>query len=106
MKVLDGNWLGGREHRLKELRALSGAPLPGKSVAVFDPALELFTDLFPCEDAYTQERALLSAVVCSRLMRRPFALSLKSLKLSPLRQRASLPRANHMSSMKGSKRSQ
>lgn len=63
MKVLDGNWLGGREHRLKELRALSGAPLPGKSVAVFDPALELFTALFPCEDAYTQERALLSAVV-------------------------------------------
>lgn len=63
MKVLDGNWLGGREHRLKELRALSGAPLPGKSVAVFDPALEMFTDLFPCEDAYTQERALLSAVV-------------------------------------------
>jgi IS4 transposase len=63
MKVLDGNWLGGRERRLKELRALSGAPLPGKAVAVFDPALELFTDLFPCEDAYTQERALLVAVV-------------------------------------------
>lgn len=63
MKVLDGNWLSGREHRLKELRALGGAPLPGKSVAVFDPALEVFTDLFPCEDAYTQERALLSAVV-------------------------------------------
>ncbi len=63
MKVLDGNGLGGREHRLKELRALGGAPLPGKSVAVFDPALEVFTDLFPCEDAYTQERALLSAVV-------------------------------------------
>ncbi len=39
VKVLDGNWLGGREHRLKELRALSGAPPPGKSVAVFDPAL-------------------------------------------------------------------
>ena len=63
MKVLDGNWLSGREHRLKELRTLGGAPLPGKSVAVFDPALEVFTDLFPCEDAYTQERALLSAVV-------------------------------------------
>lgn|SRR5512134_1094 len=63
VKVLDGNWLAGREHRLKELRTTSAAPLPGKSVAVFDPALELFTDLFPCEDAYTQERALLSAVL-------------------------------------------
>jgi IS4 transposase len=63
VKVLDGNWLEGREHRLKELRALGAAPLPGKSVAVFDPALELFTDLFPCEDAYIQERALLPAVL-------------------------------------------
>lgn len=63
VKVLDGNWLAGREHRLKELRTTSAAPLPGKSVAVFDPALELFTDLFPCEDAYTQERALLRAVL-------------------------------------------
>lgn len=63
VKVLDGNWLAGREHRLKELRGVSAAALPGKSVAVFDPALELFTDLFPCEDAYTQERALLPAVL-------------------------------------------
>jgi len=63
VKVLDGNWLEGREHRLKELRGVSAAALPGKSVAVFDPALELFTDLFPCEDAYTQERALLPAVL-------------------------------------------
>src|SRR5512144_193438 len=63
VKVLDGNWLAGREHRLKELRTTSAAPLPGKSVAVFDPALELFTDLFPCEDGYTQERALLRAVL-------------------------------------------
>ena len=63
VKVLDGNWLAGREHRLKELRAVSAAALPGKSVAVFDPALELFTDVFPCEDAYSQERALLPAVL-------------------------------------------
>ncbi|HPE70941.1 MAG TPA: transposase [Candidatus Competibacter sp.] len=63
VKVLDGNGLGGREHRLKELRTLGGAPPPGKSVAVFDPALEVFTALFPREDADTQERALWSAVV-------------------------------------------
>lgn len=63
VKVLDGNWLEGREHRLKELRTRGAAALPGKSGAVFDPVLELFTDLFPCEDAYTQERALLPAVL-------------------------------------------
>ena len=65
VKVLDGNWLAGCEHRLKELRGVSSAALPGKSVAVFDPALELFTDLFPGEDAYTQERALLPAVIAT-----------------------------------------
>src|SRR5512144_3414021 len=36
LKVLDGNWLRGREDRLKELGTTSAAPLPGKSVAVFD----------------------------------------------------------------------
>jgi hypothetical protein len=65
VKVLDGNSLESREHRLKELRTRTAAPLPGKAVAVFDPALEVITDLFPCEDAYTQERALLEAVVAT-----------------------------------------
>jgi hypothetical protein len=63
VKVLDGNWLEGREHRRKERRGVSSAALPGQSVAVFAPALELFTDLFPGEDADTQERALLPAVL-------------------------------------------
>ena len=63
IKVLDGNTLEGREHRLAETRARSAAPLPGQSLAVLDPALGLITDLFACEDAYTQERALLSAVI-------------------------------------------
>ncbi len=63
VKVLDGTCLEGREHRLKETRSSTAAPLPGKALAVFDPALELITDLYPCEDAYTQERALLGPVV-------------------------------------------
>lgn len=63
VKVLDGNALAGREHRLLETRGPSAAPLPGKALAVFDPALELITALYPCEDAYTQERALLGAVL-------------------------------------------
>lgn len=63
VKVWDGNWLGGREHRLQEARSRTAAPLPGKSLVVFEPALELITALWPCEDAYTQERALLGAVL-------------------------------------------
>jgi hypothetical protein len=63
VKILDGNALGARAHRLAETRGCAAAPLPGKSLAVLDPALGLIVDLFPCEDAYTQERALLAAVV-------------------------------------------
>jgi hypothetical protein len=63
VKILDGNWLEGREHRLQETRRLTAAPLPGKALLVFDPALEVITDMVPSEDAYTQERALLSAVL-------------------------------------------
>lgn len=63
VKVLDGNWLEGREHRLPETRHQTAAPLPGKALLVYDPALEVITDMVPSEDAYTQERALLSEVL-------------------------------------------
>ena len=38
VKILDGNWLAGREHRLAETRGQTAAPLPGKALLVFDPA--------------------------------------------------------------------
>lgn len=63
VKILDGNWLAGREHRLAETRGQAAAPLPGKALLVFDPALEVITDCVPSTDAYTQERALLPAVL-------------------------------------------
>jgi len=59
MRVLDGNVLTGTDHRLKALRAWVNACLPGKSLVVYEPGLGLVTDLVLCEDAYTQERALL-----------------------------------------------
>jgi hypothetical protein len=63
VRVLDGNCLEASEHRLKELRALRSAPLPGKSLVVYDPSLDLVVDVQPCEDGYTQERALLGEVL-------------------------------------------
>jgi hypothetical protein len=63
VKVLDGNWLAGREHRLQETRTQTAAPLPGKALVVFDPALDVITDFIPSEDAYTQERALVPEVL-------------------------------------------
>lgn len=59
IRVLDGNNLTGTEHRLKGLRGTRAAALPGKSLVFYDPRYDLITDTIPCEDAYTQERALL-----------------------------------------------
>lgn len=63
VKMLDGNALGKREHRLAETRSSTAAPLPGKTLDIYEPELGLITHSFPCEDAYTQERALLPAVL-------------------------------------------
>jgi hypothetical protein len=63
VKVLDGNHLAGTEHRLKALQPTAAAALPGQVLAVLDPRLRLFLDLVACEDAYTQERALLEQVL-------------------------------------------
>jgi Transposase DDE domain len=63
LKILDGNHLGGTDRRLKPLRNQRGAALPGQSLVVFDPALQLVVDVFPWEDAHAQERALLGQVI-------------------------------------------
>jgi Transposase DDE domain len=63
MRVLDGNVLTGTDHRLKGLRRWLNACLPGKSLVIYEPGLGLVTDLVLEEDAYTQERALLTQIV-------------------------------------------
>jgi hypothetical protein len=59
IKLLDGNCIEASEHRIKELRNISSGVLPGKSLVVLDPVLRIITEVFPCEDGHTQERALL-----------------------------------------------
>ncbi|MBD2771760.1 hypothetical protein [Iningainema tapete] len=63
VKIIDGNNLGATQHRLSVLRDVAGGPLPGKSLVVLDPILMLAIDEFPCEDAYTNERALFDEVL-------------------------------------------
>ncbi len=63
VKILDGNSLGTTEHRLEVLRSIRGGALPGKSLVVLDPALMLAINVFPCEDGYAGERALLDQVL-------------------------------------------
>ena len=63
MRILDGNHLAGTEHRLPETRDESAAPLPGQSLAVFEPARRLITDIICCQDGHAQERSLLDEIV-------------------------------------------
>lgn len=63
VKIIDGKHLDATEHRIEETRTLNSAPLPGQALVVLDPQLRLMIDAFPCEDAYTQERALLPEVL-------------------------------------------
>jgi IS4 transposase len=62
-KILDGNHLSATEHRLKETRRSTAAPLPGKLLVVLDPLRQAIADVFPIEDGHAQERSGLDAVI-------------------------------------------
>ena len=63
VKMLDGNCLASTQRRLAVLRDKSAGPLPGKSLVIYDPSLEMAIDVIPCEDGHAQERSLLSQVL-------------------------------------------
>jgi IS4 transposase len=63
LRTLDGNFLAGTDHRLACLRGSGAAALPGLSLVVRDDRTGLLTNVVPCEDAYTNERALSAAVL-------------------------------------------
>jgi hypothetical protein len=63
VRILDGNVLAGTHHRLTALRQWLNACLPGKSLVVYEPGLGLVTEVVLCEDAYTQERSLLTQIL-------------------------------------------
>ena len=65
VKLLDGNCIEASEHRIEELRYTNAGALPGKSLVVYDPALRLALDVFPCEDGHAQDRSLLDPVLAS-----------------------------------------
>jgi hypothetical protein len=62
-RLLDGNVLAGTDHRLIPMRTTWSACLPGKSLAIYEPASGLILDVVLEENAHTQERALLDAIV-------------------------------------------
>ena len=64
-RILDGNVLAGTDHRLIPTRDTRSACLPGKSLAIYEPASGLILDLIPEENAHTQERDMLEEVAVS-----------------------------------------
>lgn len=63
VKFLDGNCIESTEHRLKVLRDTKAGALPGKSLVVFDPELDVAIDVIPCSDGHAQERSLLPQIL-------------------------------------------
>ncbi|AWM37648.1 hypothetical protein GobsT_43510 [Gemmata obscuriglobus] len=63
VRILDGNHLAATQRRLDVTRGHTAGPLPGQSLVVLGPALMLITDIVACEDAHTQERALIEHVL-------------------------------------------
>jgi IS4 transposase len=62
-RILDGNHLAATEHRIKELRTIWEAPLPGTTLVVMDPSTGLSTDIVQTPDGHAQERSLLDEVL-------------------------------------------
>ena len=58
VRIVDGNHLSGTQHRLKELRTIGDAPLPGHTVAVLNPHTELVEDLIVCRDGHANQKPL------------------------------------------------
>jgi hypothetical protein len=70
--VLDGTDLGGTEHRLKVLRRIKAAGLPGRYVAAYDLATGLVIDAAASEDAYTSERELVRSLLLAAVAHQLF----------------------------------
>lgn len=63
VKVVDGNHLGASQHRIRETRSRSAAPLPGLSLVLLDPVWGLPIDVLPCENGHAQERSLFAELL-------------------------------------------
>lgn len=63
VRIVDGNHLPASEKRLGVLRGFRGAALPGHSLVVYDPELDLVSDLVACEDAHAQERTVMQELI-------------------------------------------
>jgi hypothetical protein len=62
-RIIDGNHFAGTEHRIKELRSLGAAALPGHCIPILDPDHRLMLDVIPCEDGHASECRLFPQIL-------------------------------------------
>ena len=62
LRVVDGNVLGGTDHRPGVVRDTNAAALPGRSIVLYEYATGLIRRVLPWENAHTNERALMDRV--------------------------------------------
>jgi len=58
VRIVDGNHLRGTQHRLKELRRLGDAALPGHTLAVLNPHRRLIEEIVVCTDGHANQKPL------------------------------------------------
>jgi hypothetical protein len=63
LRIVEGNHLAASEKRVKPLRKFRGAALPGQSLVVYDPDMELVLHMLPWEDAHDQERLIMQTLL-------------------------------------------
>jgi hypothetical protein len=62
LRIIDGNVLGGTDHRPGVVRDTNAAALPGQALVLYEYATGLIRRVLPWEDAHTNERALMKFV--------------------------------------------
>jgi len=67
VRVVDGNCLAPSEKRLRPLRNVRSAALPGRSLVVYDPDRCLVLDVLPSEDGHAGERALMAELISTAM---------------------------------------
>ena len=63
VRILDGNHLQASERRIGELRRTWARGLPGRALAVYEPEVDLVTNVFLTPDGHASERSLLDQVI-------------------------------------------
>ena len=58
VRIVDGNHLRGTDHRIEELRDIGDGALPGHTVAVLNPHVEVIERVIACEDGHANQRLM------------------------------------------------